>query len=245
MDMVLLDWTRMGNTFCLAGVVRQGDEFRVVRPLPYSGRKAPVRNVGWLPIFVHGRCRWEEFELVGPAAASPEAPHLEDVWVRGLRPRGALAPPALRRAILQATTAPAGMPLFGAPLTRMRSSVFLPPGTGCRSLASLAVPAAQIEFSAVLREGADEPDVRVALHVLPFEGHTLPVKDHFLLGRAESASPTLDGRVRELDRAVRQMGPQVAVRLGVSRAFAASPGRAPNACWVMADGFFSLTDPQP
>jgi hypothetical protein len=35
------------------------------------------------------------------------------------------------------------------------------------------------------------------------------------------------------------------VRLGVSRAYSGTPGRAPNVCWLMADGFFSLTDPQP
>jgi hypothetical protein len=42
------------------------------------------------------------------------------------------------------------------------------------------------------------------------------------------------------------MGAAVAVRLGLSRAFAA-PGVSGSsaACWLMADGFFSWSDPQP
>jgi hypothetical protein len=40
------------------------------------------------------------------------------------------------------------------------------------------------------------------------------------------------------------MGDQVAVRLGLSRAFNSRSGE-PGVCWLMADGFFSLTEPQP
>jgi hypothetical protein len=46
MEMILLDWTRMGKSFCLAGVVAEGRELRVVRPLLKCGWEAPVRNVG-------------------------------------------------------------------------------------------------------------------------------------------------------------------------------------------------------
>ena len=49
-------------------------------------------------------------------------------------------------------------------------------------------------------------------------------------------------KVPETD-AVQQMGDPVAVRLGLSRAFQGGAGNA--ACWLMADGFFSLKDPQP
>jgi hypothetical protein len=243
--MVVLDWTRMGKVFCLAGLVQHGDEWRVVRPLPCYARSAAVRNVGWPPEFLRGHCRWEVFELVEPAAPEPQPPHLEDVWVNNLRPRSRMAPPGLRRILLEATRTSASRPYFGAPLTQTRSAVYLPPGTGCRSLTTIAVPAARVEFTAVTREGADEADVRVALHIRDFEGRSLPVKDHFLLARAEAASANLDGQIREMNYAVRQMGPEVAVRLGVSRAYSGTPGRAPTVCWLMADGFFSLTDPQP
>jgi hypothetical protein len=243
--MILLDWTRMGKMVCLAGLARQGEEWRVVRPLPCYARSAGVTHPGWPREFLRGRCRWEVFELVEPAAPKPQPPHLEDVWVNTLRPRYRIAPAAVRRRLLRETLIPAGKPLFGAPLMQTRAGIFLAPGTGCRSLATAAVPATCVEFTAVRRDGIDEPDVRVALHVADFEGRTLPVKDHFLLARAEAAAPDLEGQVRALNEAVRQMGPEMAVRLGVSRAYSGSPGRAPNACWVMADGFFSLTDPQP
>ena len=99
MDMVLLDWTRMGRSYCLAGVVQHNGQLRVVRPLPIAGRKAPVRNVGWSPFLMDGHSRWECFELVRAEPADSSPPHLEDVWVRELRPRRVLAEPALRRAI--------------------------------------------------------------------------------------------------------------------------------------------------
>jgi hypothetical protein len=245
MDMVLLDWTRMGSVFCLAGIVCERNHLRVVRPLPLYGRDALVRNVGWPADFLHGRCRWEVFELVGPASPEPQPPHLEDVWVQTLRPRQRMAPPDLRRSILQATHAPEDRPLFGAPVTETRSSAFLPPGTGCRSLVSITVPAGQIAFTVAQRDGSAEPDYRVTLPVRGREGRILSVKDHFLLQRVELASPALEGRRRALDLAVRLMGPQVVVRVGLSRPFQATPGRAPCACWLMADGFFSPTDPQP
>jgi hypothetical protein len=193
---------------------------------------------------MQGHCRWEVFELVGPEPAEPQPPHLEDIWVQTIRSRYRMAPSPLRGSILQATQTPEPQPLFGSPLTETRASAFLPPGSGCRSLASVTVPVEQIAFTVAQRDGIDEPDYRVSL---PVRGRTIaiPVKDHSLLQRAELASPTLDGRRRALELAVRQMGPRVVVRLGLSRAFQATPARAASACWLMADGFFSLTDPQP
>jgi hypothetical protein len=241
--MVLLDWTRMGSVFCLAGIVHDTGSLRVVRPLPSFGRNAPVRNIGSHPHFLHGHWRWEVFELIEPVNAAPQPPHLEDVWVRTIRSRKRLAPPDLRRSILQTTHTPEDQPLFGTPLTETRSSAFLPPGAGCRSLVSITVPAEQITFTVAQREGAPEPDYRASL---PVRGREviIPVKDHFLLLHAESASPDLEDRRRALGLAVRQMGPQVVVRLGLSRPFQFSPGRSPATCSLMADGFFSLADPQ-
>lgn len=50
--MVLLDWTRMGKQYCLAGVVQHNGQLRVVRPLPLAQRTAAVRNVGWPPFLL-------------------------------------------------------------------------------------------------------------------------------------------------------------------------------------------------
>jgi hypothetical protein len=242
--MVLLDWTRMGSVFCLAGVVPERGSLRVVRPLPLYGRNTPVRNIGWPPDFLQDRCRWEVFELVGPETAQPQPPHLEDVWVQTLRPRQRMAPADFRRSILQATQPPEDEPLFGAALTQTRTSANMAPGSGSRSLVSVTVPTSQVQFTVAQRDGVDAPDYRVTLPIRGREGRILSVKDHFLLQRAELASPTLEGRRRALELAVRQMGPRVVVRLGLSRAFQATAGRAASACWLMADGFFSLADPQ-
>jgi hypothetical protein len=199
---------------------------------------------GQSPFLMDGHSRWEVFELVEAKPAEPMAPHLEDVWVRTLRPRHTLANPAERRAILQATLALPGAPWFGEPLIMTRCAAYLAPGTGTRSLAGVVVPLRAIRFTASWRDGAPEPDYRVSLAVPNLEGRSLPVKDHFLLRRAEDASPNVEGRIRELALAVSQMGEQVAVRLGLSRSFQATPARAESVCWLMADGFFSLNDPQ-
>jgi hypothetical protein len=76
MDMILLDWTRMGKSYCLAGVIRQNGAFRVVRPLLTQHRDAPVRNVGWSPFLMDGHSRWEVFELIHPTPADSQPPHL-------------------------------------------------------------------------------------------------------------------------------------------------------------------------
>jgi hypothetical protein len=243
--MVVLDWTRMGRHFCLAGVVPDGDGLRVVRPLPLYARNTPVRNVGWPADFLRGRGRWEVFELVGSAEADARPPHREDLWVQNLRPRGRSAPADFRRAILQATQAPPNEPLFGVPLTQTRTSAFLAPGTGCRSLVSVTVAVSDLVFHACQRDGVAEPDYRVTLPLRGRAGRTLSMKDHFLLKHAESSATDLAGREQALRRAVEGMGPEVVVRLGLSRAFHAAPGRTESACWLMADGFFSPTDPQP
>lgn len=245
MDMVLLDWTRMGKSYCLAGVVAGEDRYWVVRPMPAWHRTAPVRNVGWAPEAVDGRSRWEVFELLEGRPAPPLPPHLEDAWVSRLKPCNRHATPAQRRAILQATLTAAGQDLFGAPLVATRSTAYLAPGTGCRSLTSVLVPAGGVTFSASWREGTPEPDYRVRLALPVLEGRALAVKDHFLLRRAEMASTNLERRVQELTLAVGQMGDSVLVRLGLSRAFQATAGRTHGVCYLMADGFFSFTDPQP
>jgi hypothetical protein len=241
-DIILLDWTRMGSTYCVAGV-SQDDQTRVVRPLPARLRTAPVRNVGWSAHLMDGHTRWEVFELVRPEPAAPLPPHCEDVWVGGLKPRRRLAAPAERRAALEATTLPADRPLFGAALTRTATSAFCPPGAGARSLATVIVPAAAIQFVLSSRPERPVPDVRVRLEVPGFEGRVLPLKDHFLLLRAEQAAPTPEGRLEFIRRAVRAMGDRVAVRVGLSRPY--PPHAAASACWLMADGFFSLAEPMP
>jgi len=105
------------------------------------------------------------------------------------------------------------------------------------------VPSAEIHFTALCRDGAGQPDYRVSLPVPDLDRCILPVKDHFLLCRAEKAGAGLDAQLGFLAEAVRLMGPQVVVRLGLSRSFTAAQGQ-PGRCWLMADGFFSLNDPQ-
>jgi hypothetical protein len=231
--------------YCLAGVVVQNGQYRVVRPLLARDRESPVRNVGWSPFLMDGFSRWEEFELIHPEPAPGQQPHLEDIWVRSLQPRRALANPAQRRAVLEATLTTGDRPLFGHPLQHSRALAYLPPGTGVRSLVTIDVPGRNLRFSASWRQGTPYPDYRVTLPLPGGEERSLPVKDHFLLQRAELAGGELDSRVRALSFAVGQMGERVAVRLGLSRAFPGTPHRGEGVCWLMADGFFSLTDPQP
>ncbi len=243
MDMVLLDWTRLGRQYCLAGVIAVDGHLRVVRPLPARSRNSPFPNTGWSPFLLDGWARWDVFELVAPEPGAGLAPHTEDVWVQDLRPRRTSAAPAQRRTILQATLTPADQPLFGTALKPTRAAAFLDPGTGSRSLAGALVPTRQVAFSAVRREGAAEPDFRVRLPVPGLGERILPVKDHFLLRQAELAGEGEEARVNALSRALRQMGEQIVVRLGLSRPY--PPGRPDAACWLMADGFFSSSDPQP
>src|SRR5438132_15862 len=131
--MILLDWTRMGKCYCLAGVVAHQGQYRVVRPLLAKERTAAVRNVGWSPWLLDGHTRWEIFELIAPEPAAPQVPHVEDLWVRAIRPRGRVAPPEQRHAILAATMAKAGEMIFGGPLSSTRTAAYLQPGTGQRS----------------------------------------------------------------------------------------------------------------
>ena len=46
MHLILLDWTRMGKTYCLAGVVLDDLDVRIVRPLPARNRSDDVRKWG-------------------------------------------------------------------------------------------------------------------------------------------------------------------------------------------------------
>jgi hypothetical protein len=242
--MVLLDWTRMGKSYCLAGAVAEGNSYRIVRPLLARNRDHPDRALGWSAYLLDGHCRWEVFQLVAPAAGPPQPPHLEDVWVRSMLPRRRLALPDQRRAILASTAHPRGESLFGQPLQSTASAAYLRPGDGRRSLATFIVPCAAIRFSTFCRPGSPEPDVRVQLSVEGVTDRLLPVKDHHLLRRVEALAADLKSRLQLLHQAVAQMGDQVAVRLGLSRPFSPRPDAA-GFCWLMADGFFSLTDPQP
>jgi hypothetical protein len=250
MEMILLDWTRMGRSYCLAGVVREDGRWRVVRPLPSKDRNAPVRNVGWSPYQLDGHQRWEVFELDPAESATPQAPHLEDLYVTALwmhdRPSDCeFAPRDQRRAILEATVPPAGEPLFGAPLTPTRKGAYLMPGTGTRSLTTVIVRGNQIRFFPPFRrEGAAEMNLRVEVPLPELKGKQLMVKDHHFLRRVEAAATDPEGQKAAATEAVRQMGEQVAVRLGLSRPFQATEGRGSGFCWLMADGFFSLADPQ-
>jgi hypothetical protein len=242
--MLLLDWTRMGKLYCLAGAIYENGQYRINRPLAAKSHADADRKVGWSPYLLDGHTRWEFFELIGPQHAKPDPPHLEDLWTRALEPHHCLASRDLRQAVLAATLGKAGEPLFGVHLTASRMDAYLKPGTGDRSLATLLVPAEQITFRASLRDGADEPDVRVMFHLPGLEGRLLPVKDHHLLLRAEQAAGNLPAMVRILHDTVRLMGEQVAVRLGLSRAFPTRDDCGPGYCWLMADGFFSFSDPQ-
>jgi hypothetical protein len=240
--MILIDWTRMGTTYCVAGAIQQDGGMRFVRPLWAHHRHAPVRNTGWSPFVMDGRSRWEAFELVGPEPASPQPPHCEDVWVRDLKPCGCLANLEQRRAILEATRAPMGRPLFGAPLTRTATSAYLPPGVGERSLTTVVFAVERVHFVVSAKPGR-AADIRVHIEAPGFEGRLLPLKDHFLVTRAEAAAPDPDGRLRFIRETVRGMGDPIAIRVGLSRPFAPDGGEP--RCWLMADGFFSLAAPMP
>jgi hypothetical protein len=244
-NMVLLDWTRMGKSYCLAGAVFLDGKYRIVRPLLSKYRNAPKRYGGWSAYLLDGHSRWEIFTLIGVQAAEPHPPHLEDLWVRAMKPLRRFAPVEERRAILAATLAGQGETLFGVHLKGSRMGAYLTPGTGDRSLATLVVPARQIAFRAAAREGAPEPDIRMELRLPGLEGRLLSVKDHHLLLRAERAGTPMERRAETVTELVGRMGPHVLVRLGLSRAFPQRPDRGPGFCWLMADGFFSPADPQP
>ena len=64
MDIVLLDWTRMGRYYCLAGVIVQAGEYRIVRPLPALDRHKCAPINGWFASRLDGHSRWEVFEMV-------------------------------------------------------------------------------------------------------------------------------------------------------------------------------------
>lgn len=243
-EMILLDWTRMGHTYCLAGAVRDKGGYRIVRPLLVRHRDAPARNVGWSPYLLDGHRRWEVFELLGPEEPDAQPPHLEDLWVRTLRPLRRSATPAQRYDVLAATMALPDRDLFGAPLGVTPAHAYLAPGNGTSSLTTVRVPVGAIRFHVSQRTGAADMDVRVSLDSHGLAGLQLPVKDHHLLERAEQVAADPDGQRQALEESLRQMGNTVAVRLGLSRPFQPRVGSDPARCWLMADGFFSLTDPQ-
>jgi hypothetical protein len=243
--MILLDWTRLGLNFCLAGAVADKSGWRIVRPMQARSRAERIRKFGWPAHALRGHGRWEIFQLVEVEPAEPEPPHLEDLWVRGLRATGRSASTDQRRAILQATLLKDGEPLFGVPLTATRAAGFLPSGTGTRSLVTVIVAASRLQFAGSWRQEI-HADLRVQVPVPELGTPWLPVKDFALLERTKPADyRDLDGHVAALSVAVRAMGERVALRLGLSRPFEAGDAKGPPVCWLMADGFFSLTDPQP
>jgi hypothetical protein len=257
--MILLDWTRMGHAYCLAGIIHQQGQYRVVRPRLASERQAPIANIGWTGAMLHGFCRWGICEMIDPEQGSSEPPHLEDIWVKQLQQPRCLASPEERRVILQATMVGPGDLLFGEPLIRTRVTAHLKPRTGVRSLTSLQVEAHQVSFGVSQREGRPELEHRVRLQASQLAGLQLPITDHTLLTRAEQAGPDPQARMTALTEAVRAMGASVVVRLGLTRPFAPA-GQPPRPlreaegkagdhveglCWLMADGFFSWHDPQP
>jgi hypothetical protein len=242
--MILLDWTRMGHAYCLAGAVWQGGQWRIVRPLMARNRDGPARNMGWSPFLIDGRQRWGLLELVGPEPARPAPPHLEDVWVHSLRPRKCLADPDVRRAILQATCPPSNQPLFGAPLQARGSGGWLHPGQGCRSLVCTLVPTDEFRFR-LLWKPDGQVRYRAHLGTAELDPFGIPITDHTLLSRAEQEHERPEDRLAWMTDQVRRMGETVAVRLGVSRPFAGESSGSDAVCWLMVDGFFSPTDPQP
>src|SRR5262245_24744844 len=123
--MLLIDWTRMGRLYCLAGAIYEGGHYRIVRPLAAKSHLDADRKLGWSPYLLDGHRRWEFFELIGPQSAIPDAPHLEDVWVRALEPHHCSANRDLRQAVLAATTVKPGDPLFGVHLTSSRMAAYL------------------------------------------------------------------------------------------------------------------------
>jgi hypothetical protein len=242
--MILLDWTRMGKVYCVAGVVKESGGYRVVRPLRARDKSAPVRNVGWFAQELHQRQRWEVFDLLKPEPAQPQPPHVEDLWVEAIRGRGATVGVDERRAILAATRTADSRMMFGWPLATTRSSAYMPGGMAQRSLATVVVPAPGVKFFVSQRQGAAEPDVRVSLSLPALGRKLLPVTDHPLRKRAEMGARDLASFEQLLNQAVRGMGAEVAVRLGLSRPYQSASGQ-PAVCWLMADGFFSLDSPQP
>ena len=65
MEMILVDWTRMGKTFCVAGVVAEGPGWRTVRPLPATGARAGTGGRGGLSGVL-------DTLLYGPKSAPPQ-----------------------------------------------------------------------------------------------------------------------------------------------------------------------------
>lgn len=262
MEMILVDWTRMGKTFCIAGLVSEGQGWRTVRPMPVGvrvvsprpgmwgivdavlagppkpARTEPPPNVGWFPDQLGNLRRWDTVELVGPKPVELEPPHTEDVLVHALRPTGRSVPVESRARILSGTCVQGFKPHFGVPLLHTRTSAYLKPGMGERSLITSIVPSHELFFEVSRREGAATVDARVRLKVPGVGVKLLPIKDHFLLCQAEQVAGTDPTREsKALRQAVEQMGRNIAVRLGLSRGF--DTGRGERRCWLMADGFFS------
>src|SRR4029077_5725109 len=92
MEMILLDWTRMGKTFCVAGLVADGSRWRTVRPIPNefhtANKPGAARNIGWFPSQLGRLPRWDVVNLIGTQSAQAEPPHTEDIWVTEMHATG-------------------------------------------------------------------------------------------------------------------------------------------------------------
>jgi hypothetical protein len=244
MEMILLDWTRMGRYFCLAGATVHSQSVRIVRPLPERFYDGQSGHIGWPPHSLQGHERWEIVELLGATPAVIKQPHVEDVWVQGLRWSGESAVKSDRVRVLTQTATNGD--LFGAPLTRTSASAYLEPNTGECSLATILLPPTTLEILGLSRGGARPMEMRVQLPVPKVGMCELPVIDHHLLLKAEQGGGSDTERLARLHQLIQGMGEQVAVRLGLARPLQQGQGpRATTRCWLMADGFFSLPDPQP
>jgi hypothetical protein len=246
MELVLVDWTQMGDFYCLAGAISQRGSICFVRPLPIRTRKSSSTFNGWPAPRIDGHMRWEVFDMIDPSPEQALPPHLEDAWVRDLRPCRKSVTAEWRRAILEAGVAQPDTPIFGVELKQLPSgSCYLDPNTGNRSLATVMLPSAELQFTAHQCDGADASNNRYHVR-LNLPGHSaaiLAVKDYLLLRQAREYSTNLDSQVSFLNEAVRQMGARICVRLGLARPVSLATGQ-PGRCWLMADGFFSPDDPQ-
>ena len=102
----------------------------------------------------------------------------------------------------------------------------------------------RIRFEGSQRLGTAAPDMRVWLPIPGLGDRLLSVKDHHLLGKTDSAGDNPGERAKMLNLLIQQMGKQIAVRVGLSRAFSSRADGSQRFCWLMAAGFSSLDDPQ-
>jgi hypothetical protein len=117
MEMILLDWTRMGRSYCLAGVVAETGGLRTVRSLLAVFRDAPVGNVGWSPFLIDGH------QALGGLRAGRSRGRSGPAAAPGRR-LGALAAAAAALGASGTAAARPGECIFGTPLITTRASAY-------------------------------------------------------------------------------------------------------------------------